>query len=154
MLSKEETIKLASLKAEQGFLCSESVLIALSECQGVESPLIPRLATGFGAGSGRRGELCGALSGSIMGLGIRFGRNEAESFQSSRGKRRPYWYSSVLMDRFRECFGCVRCMDLLGLDLTKREGSDEYYKRNLWGTKCREYIMTAVEIAHEILLSE
>ena len=129
--------------------------MALSKCQRVESPLIPKMATGFGAGSGRRGELCGALSGAVMGLGIRFGRDSAEPFRSGDiQERRPYWYASDLVDRFRERFGCVRCMDLLGLDLTRTEDTEEYYRRNMWGTRCREYIKAAAEIAHDILSSE
>ena len=63
MLSKEETVRLAVSHAEKGFLCSESVLMALGECVGVFNEVIPRIAMVFGAGIGRRGEVCGALAG-------------------------------------------------------------------------------------------
>jgi hypothetical protein len=74
MLTKDETVNIAASHAEEEFLCSEAVLITLAECLGVESKLIPRIATGFGAGVGREGEVCGALSGAVMGLGLKFGR--------------------------------------------------------------------------------
>jgi hypothetical protein len=35
---------------ESGFLCAESVLLAVSEAEGVRSDLIPKIATGFCSG--------------------------------------------------------------------------------------------------------
>jgi hypothetical protein len=67
MLTKDEAVNLAASHAEAEFLCSEAVLMALAKCLGVESKLIPKIATGFGAGIGRQGEVCGALSGAVMG---------------------------------------------------------------------------------------
>jgi C_GCAxxG_C_C family probable redox protein len=88
MLSKEEVVRRVAGYAEDDFLCSEAVLMALSECLGVSSEIIPRIATGFGAGVGRKGEVCGALLGGVMGLGLRFGRSTADE---GEGERRPYW---------------------------------------------------------------
>jgi C_GCAxxG_C_C family probable redox protein len=98
MLTKEETLKLAQSYADQHFLCSESCLLALAGAQFVESPLIPRIATGFGAGIGRSGETCGAVTGAVIGLGIRYGRDRVEPVQD----RRPYWYATEFLKRFKE----------------------------------------------------
>ena len=84
MLSKEEAVRRAAGYAEEDFLCSEAVLMALSECLGVSSEIIPRIATGVG----RKGEVCGALLGGVMGRGLRFGRSTADE---GEGERRPYW---------------------------------------------------------------
>jgi C_GCAxxG_C_C family probable redox protein len=89
MLSKEETLKIADTLAAEKFLCSECFLMALARYQGVESPLIPRIATGFGAGIARSGEICGALSGAVMDLSFRYGRDKIEPIKD----KRPYWYS-------------------------------------------------------------
>ena len=61
MITKDETVDLAASKAEEGWLCSEAVLQALAEALNVSSELIPRIATGFAAGIGRSGEVCGAV---------------------------------------------------------------------------------------------
>jgi hypothetical protein len=61
--------------------------MALAECMGVESGLIAKIATTFGAGMSREGEVCGALSGAVMGLGLRYGRNVPGFTQEGR---RPY----------------------------------------------------------------
>jgi C_GCAxxG_C_C family probable redox protein len=147
LISKEETIKLADSYASQGFLCSESCLMALTKCQGVEDPLIPRIATGFGAGIGLNGEICGAITGAVMGLGIRYGRERLDPAE----KQKPYWYSTELLKRFRAEHGEIRCSALLGLDIAKAEDLEEYYRRNLWVNKCTRFILSATGIARDIV---
>lgn len=147
ILSKEETLKLVESYVEQRFLCSESCLMALARCQYVESPLIPRIATGLGAGVGRSGEICGALTGAIMGLSIRYGRDKVEP---SKG-RHPYWYSTELLERFREEYGELKCPALLGLDIAKPVDYEEYNKRNLWVHNCTKYILSATGMAWDII---
>ena len=151
MLTREETARTAAGYAEQGFLCSEAVLMAIGDLLGFKSEAIPRIATGFGAGMGRRGEVCGAASGGVMGLGLRFGRDAVESDEE---ERRPYWYAAEFLDGFRARCGGVRCRDLLGLDLSRPEDVEEYHRRGCWETRCRELIKTAAELAHDLLETE
>lgn len=63
------------------FNCSESVLMTMLKHWGVESPIVPRIATGFGGGVGStREHICGAVSGGIMAIGVALGRDgETES---------------------------------------------------------------------------
>ena len=79
ILTREETARTAAGYAEQGFLYSEAVLKAIGDLLEFKSEAIPRIAMGFGAGIGRRGEVCGAASGGVMGLGLRRGRDAVES---------------------------------------------------------------------------
>ena len=51
------------------------MLLALAEQQGIRSDVIPRIATGFCGGMSRTGNLCGAVSGGVMGLGLALGRH-------------------------------------------------------------------------------
>jgi C_GCAxxG_C_C family probable redox protein len=147
MLSKEETLKLAKSYAEQKFLCSEACLMALAKFQGVESLLVPRIATGFGAGVGRSGEICGAVTGAVMGLSILYGRDKVEPMKD----RRPYWYSTELLKRFKHENGGLRCPALLGLDIAKPADYEEYDKRDLWKNNCTNYILSATGIAWDII---
>ena len=149
MLTKDETVNLAASHAEEEFLCSEAVLMALAKCMGVESKLIPMIATGFGAGIGREGEVCGALSGAVMGLGLKLGRDVPGFIVDGR---RPHWYATELMKGFKALHGHLRCRDLLGLDLTNPEDYRKYSERNLWATKCRDLITSATELAYELLV--
>ncbi|MFW9830960.1 MAG: C-GCAxxG-C-C family protein [Candidatus Thorarchaeota archaeon] len=148
MLSRKETIAKATEWAEAGFLCSEAVLLALSQTLAIKSPIIPKIATGFGAGCGRHGEVCGALSGAIMGLGLRFGRTHpSETPQKSA----PYEFSSMMMKLFITRFGYIRCCDLLGIDISCEEGRQAYNDQKLWTTKCRDFIREATGLAYDLL---
>jgi C_GCAxxG_C_C family probable redox protein len=53
-----------------GYYCAESVLLAIAESQGIQSHIIPRIATGFCSGMAPTCGLCGAANGAIMGIGL------------------------------------------------------------------------------------
>ena len=42
----------------------------------MECAAIPRIATPFGGGIGGRGEVCGAVTGAVMAIGLKHGREE------------------------------------------------------------------------------
>lgn len=150
MDAREETVNAAEGYAAKGFLCSEAVLLALSESMGVESELIPRIATGFAAGVARTGNVCGALSGAIMGLGLRYGRDAPETEPG----RRPYWYSRRLAEAFEMAIGSVTCPGVLGLDIDDPDDYRRYTEEDVWATKCREVIKTATGLAYDFLQRE
>jgi C_GCAxxG_C_C family probable redox protein len=91
-----------------GFFCAESVLLAIAESQGIQSDLIPRIATGFCSGISRSGGMCGAVSGAIMGINLVAGRNSpTESIEFS------YTLTQKLINRFEKQFGSVNCCQLI-----------------------------------------
>jgi C_GCAxxG_C_C family probable redox protein len=147
-LLRDKVMKNATYYAMRGFLCSEAVLLAISEYLGITSELIPRIATGFGAGIGRRGEVCGALAGGAMGLGLKFGRSTPES---RKNERRPYWFAKELTERFKSQFGHLRCMDLLGLNLSRLEDVEAYRKKNMWNTRCRWLISETAGLCYDLI---
>ena len=139
-------MELAQSYAAQGFLCSESVLLAVSKSLGIKCELIPRIATGFGAGIGGCGSVCGAVSGGVMALGLKFGRNDAK-----RQEVKPYWFAFELLQRFEREFGHVTCRELTKCDLATEEGRKKYVDQRLWETKCRRYITGATATVFDII---
>ena len=150
MDAKEEAVRAAEGYAADGYLCSEAVLLALAESMGVESEVIPRIATGFAAGVARTGNVCGALSGAFMGLGIKLGRDVPKTEPG----RRPYWYSRSLAEAFEEAHGSVTCPGVLGLDIDDPDDYRRYTEEDMWATKCREVIKTTAGLAYDLLQEE
>ncbi len=148
MMPKDETVDQAVSKAEEGWLCSEAVLQALAEALNISSELIPKIATGFAAGMGRSGEVCGAVSGAILGLGLRYGRNTLEGPPPGT---RPHWYATELAREMKERHGSVTCAGILGLDLQDPEDMKRYYERDHWNTTCRELIKETTALAWDLL---
>jgi len=145
-MHKDKVVELAKSCAAEGFLCSESVLLAVSNWLEIRSELIPRIATGFGAGIGGRGSVCGAISGGIMALGLKFGRNDTKKKET-----KPYWFASELLRRFEKEFGCTMCRELTQCDLTTEAGRKKYTYEKLWETKCRQYIGSVTAIVFDLI---
>jgi len=85
------------------------------ECQ---DPLIPSLATGLGAGIGRKGAVCGNFTGSVMVIGMKFGRKDPKDQDS---KEKTYAACQLFWDRFEKEFGSCYCCDIIGCHLNNEE---------------------------------
>jgi C_GCAxxG_C_C family probable redox protein len=124
--------------------CCESVLMTLAEHLGVESEMIPRIATGVGAGFSLNGLTCGSISGAIMALGVKYGRNSSEDNPAATWKR----VDSFIKD-FRDRWGAVTCRELTGLDVKTAEGMKKYLE-SVHDYACTERVKYAVEKAVEL----
>jgi len=132
---------------KSGFFCAESVLQALAESQGIQSDLIPRIATGFCSGISRTGGICGAVSGAIMGINLVAGRNSpTDSIEVS------YTLTQELISRFEMQYGSINCRQLIGCDLATDEGQ-RYFMENQLMDQCLKYAEGATSIA-VLLVSE
>ncbi len=130
---------------ESGYYCAESVLIALAEEQGVQSELIPRIATGFCSGVARSCGMCGAVSGAIMGLSLFNGRSlPDESVEET------YTMVRELMGMFEERFGSINCKELVNCDLGTDEGQ-EFFSANNLREQCGRYVEEVTRMAMQLM---
>ena len=70
----------------EGYNCSQSVLLAFSDVTGLEERTAAMLASSFGGGLGRLREVCGAVSGGAMVLGLVCGYSDPKDAQAKRGQ--------------------------------------------------------------------
>jgi len=61
-----------------GYNCAQAVLFSFCDDLGLDKDKAPKIACGFGAGMGRKEEVCGAVSGGILVIGAKYGRGENE----------------------------------------------------------------------------
>lgn len=57
---------------DEGFNCSQIVLSSFAEDLGLDSEMANKVATCFGGGMGS-GDTCGAVTGALMVLGLKYG---------------------------------------------------------------------------------
>jgi C_GCAxxG_C_C family probable redox protein len=108
-----------------------------------------KLACGFGAGMGRKEEVCGAVTGGIIAIGIKYGRNEINDTTSGEI---TYKKTRELMDNFKKKNGTFICRKLLNdCELTTEEGHEKFNELNLRNTVCLQCVKSAVEILETIL---
>jgi C_GCAxxG_C_C family probable redox protein len=136
----------ASAKFQSGFNCSQSVLHAACEKLSFDPNLALKLASGFGGG---RQEICGALAGGIIALGIKYGRGENDGQGNTEA---TYAKIHELIDRFQKRHGGINCKDLLGgCDLQTDEGKQVFKERGLRQVTCACCIASAASILEDLL---
>lgn len=129
--------------------CAESVLLAVSKQpgvarQGVES-LVPRIASGFGGGIARNGDICGALAGGTMAISLALGRDRPDESRDPCYRAVDRFYND-----FVEAFGTCKCRELTGLDL-KTPAGIEAYRNKIHTERCNHIVAWAAERAHQII---
>lgn len=129
------------------FNCSQAVLTAFALDFGLDEKLALMLGTSFGGGA-RNGEICGAVSGALMVLGLKYGHfDPADNEQKSRA----YSIAVEYTKRYKEANGSIVCRDLLGYDLSKPEEMACIKEKGLFGEVCPKAIKSAVEILESII---
>lgn len=130
-----------------GLYCAETVLAEVAALHNIQSPLIPRIATGLCSGMARTSGPCGALTGGILALSLIHGRDE-----KGQSVERNYAAVQELMELFKVEHGSIHCRDLLGCDLGTTEGQRQYNDQQL-GLRCNQFSQKTIELVEQILQS-
>ena len=119
---------------ERNMNCAQSVLCAFGDRTGLPEETAMAIAEGFGGGV-RSGEICGAVSGAVMALGL------IKSAEGEGMGHNPAVKSGTIeiAAAFRRENGCLRCRDLLA---SKKE------------KQCDKYIADAVNILEKMIEGE
>src|SRR5512137_671186 len=112
-----ERKEIASQLFDGFYNCSQSVLASFAADFGLDPDQAVSLATGFGAGIGRSGQVCGAVSGACMVIGLRYGSKPSEESSFAERKEKTYLLVADLLDKFKERNGSTNCRELIGYDL-------------------------------------
>jgi C_GCAxxG_C_C family probable redox protein len=128
---------------KQDYNCAQSVLLAMQEYYDIpKNELIPRIATAFGGGIGRRGSICGALTGAIMSIGLKYGTDKTVLIE----KEKAYKIALKFYDQFAKECGSPFCKELIGFDLTDPEDLEKLRKSDVREEKCSRFVRKAVGI--------
>ena len=132
----------------QGFNCAQSVCAAYAERFGIDRATALRMSAGFGGGMGRLGGTCGAVSGALMVLGLKYG---ATSTDNSTAKEETYAQVREFVQQFTSREGSSVCKELLGCDISTPEGYAQAKEQKLFSTRCKELVRAAAEVLEEML---
>ncbi|NPU84082.1 MAG: C_GCAxxG_C_C family protein [Syntrophaceae bacterium] len=139
---------IATERLRDTYNCAQSVLSSFRDETGLDDDLALKIATGLGAGMGRKQEVCGAVTGGILVLGLRHGRGTTEGRPSTEY---TYLKTVELMDRFAARHGSCLCRELLrGYDLKTEEGRRHAKAEDTMGRICRPCVHTVIEILEEM----
>ena len=94
-----EKTRHANERFKSGFNCSQSVLSAFAEDFGLSRDSCLRLASPFGSGIARMQETCGAVTGALMAIGLKYGKGENGTEDD---KTIAYRQSQFLVNEFKK----------------------------------------------------
>ena len=97
---------------------------------------------------GDRGEICGAVTGALMVIGLKYGKIEANDKEA---REKTYELVREFVNEFRSCHGSLVCKELLGYDLSDPQEKEAARKKGLFDTLCSQLVRDATEILEKIL---
>ena len=132
----------------EGYNCAQAVFSVYAEEYGMDPALAKKIATGFGGGIGRTGNLCGAVAGAILALSLAHGMNQLDD-PDWRGK--SYGLDQQFIQKFTIRFGSIQCPALLGYNMAIPDELVAMKKAGVTQKVCPVLIQVAIEILDEIL---
>ena len=134
-----------------GYNCAQAVLYSFCDELHFDRDTALKLACGFGGGMGRRQEVCGAISGGIIAIGLRYGHGEG---QDKTVNEETYRKVRELMAGFESKHGSCCCRALLnGCDPTTPDGKQYFKENDLRNKTCKVCVETVVRIVDGFLLN-
>jgi C_GCAxxG_C_C family probable redox protein len=141
----------AKEKFEQGYNCSQSVLLSFDDLTRIDEVTAINISRGFGAGMGRREEVCGAVTGGTIALGLCIGASDKDE-----NAKRDVTYLKVnnLMDEFAGKFNTYNCRELLGgCDLNTEEGSIKFKEKEMRKNICLNCVAESAKIVEKLIVN-
>jgi C_GCAxxG_C_C family probable redox protein len=132
---------------EDHFNCAQSVFAPFARRYGMDLETALKITTPFGGGMGHAGQVCGAVSGGLMAIGLATGI----SANDRDLKYACYDMAKEFQSRFRELHGDITCPGLLGYDIGDPEELEQVREHNLFHTLCPQFIADAVKIVDEMI---
>ena len=131
------------------FNCSQSVFTVFGTDYGYSENDSLKVSCAFGGGMGRQQLTCGAVTGALMAIGLKYGKgiNDTEEM-----KQLTYTKTREFFEEFTKIHGSTICLELLdGLDMADPEDHKKIMERKLFDINCEKYVASAVRITERII---
>jgi C_GCAxxG_C_C family probable redox protein len=132
---------------KEGFSCSQAALGAYCERFGLDKKTAYKISSGFGGGM-HLDQTCGAVTGAIMVIGLKYGRTRADDVEA---KMKMVEAVREFAKKFKSRHGSISCTALIGCNISTPEGFEEAKKKDLFKKVCPDFVKSAAEILEEIL---
>ena len=132
----------------KGFNCAQSVFSAYSEQLGLDKTTALKIAGGFGGGMCQLGETCGAITGALMVIGLKYGK---ASENDADAKEKTGLLVREFAERFKAKYGSIKCSGVIGYDFSTEEGRKASNEDKTWRTICENAVRDSAQIIADLL---
>jgi len=140
--------EVALQRFSQGYNCAQAVFTVFATAKNLDIETARQIAALFGGGIARSGEICGAINGGLMALGLNLATFDPTDHEA---KDRLNQLGQEFISRFEARFGNRHCRNLTGVDLRSPQSHHAARASGVFQNQCPQYVAFAVKSVVEIL---
>ena len=132
----------------KGFNCAQAVLASHSEEFGLDITLAHKIGCAFIGGIANNGEVCGAVVGALMLIGLKYGQYLEGDVDSKENTKK---ITNIYLQKFKQEYGTIICRELLKYNISMEEEAQKARDAGVFKTLCPLFVKKSVELAEELL---
>ena len=133
---------------KKGFNCAQAVFATYCEEYGIDIETGMKITSPFAYGISRTDNVCGAVTGAIMVIGLKYGNSLPDD---NEAKEKTYELTKEFIGRFKEMYGSVKCSDLIMFNISTEKGYQFAKEHKVIETICPGYVEDAVKLLEDII---
>lgn len=142
--TKQTIIFKAQSYFDEGYACSQSVLLAYADRLDLDERTAKLISSSFGGGMGRLRQTCGAVTGGFMVLGLACGNEQPNDMET---KLHAYQKVRELYHQVEEIHGTANCKELLYKHATQTQVEERKHHKII----CRRLVGEVAGMLHKLL---
>lgn len=132
---------------ENGMNCAQAVISVYAEELGLNLSTALQLTSSLGGGIARKQEMCGALNGAALVIGLMYGNKTVDDQES---KDRAGEITRQFLDKIEPVYGGLTCKHILKASLQTQEDRDNVKSNNLTKLRCNPCISSTIAMLEEL----
>ena len=113
--------------------CAQAIFSVYGEQLGLRSETCLKIASGFGGGIARTRNVCGALTGAVMAIGLKCGGFERKD------REKTYEVAEQLLNEFKILHGSIICKELINHDLITNNDIEQAFEKGVFDN-CPKFV--------------
>ena len=143
-MTRQETINKAQALFDEGYACSQSVLLAFAPQFDLDEKTAKLISSTFGGGMGRLRQKCGAVTGGFMVLGLKYGNENPKDMDT---KLAAYTKVRELNKQVEEIHGTSNCTEILQKFATEADVADRKHHKII----CRKLVVDTTGLVYDMI---
>lgn len=143
-MTKKEAIDKAQAYFDEGYACSQSVLLAFAPEFNLDEKTAKLISSTFGGGMGRLRQKCGAVTGGFMVLGLKYGNAEPKDMET---KLHAYKMVRELNKQVEDIYGTSNCFELLKKHASEAEVEERKHHKII----CRKVVSDVAGLVYDMV---
>lgn len=131
---------------QSGLHCSQVAFAYAARKLGFDEVAAKKISASFGGGM-MNGERCGAVTGALMGLGLKYGHSSADDKPNEAELMAK---KAEFEKRFLERYPSLQCKEIIGANIGTPEGMQRFKDENL-AKDCPALTAYACQLLEELL---